>query len=175
MTSAVAELRKINPEADEGTENIDLVSIAKRAADRIRLSFHADIQTETDIPGLPLVSASHADINAALEALILNAFEAFDADITQGRSPASCTFRLSSRHDENAVSLLVADNGPGIPDGLQQRIFEPFYTTKSATAGSGLGLSVARDLIERHGGTLRLDTDAREGTCFVICLPMTPG
>jgi signal transduction histidine kinase len=168
MTTAVAELRKLNPEADEGTENVDIVAIAKRAIDRIRLSFHPDIHCQADISSLPLVSASHADLNAAFEALILNAFEAFDADITQGRVPATCTFALHAQHDDRSIALFFADNGPGIPAEAQQKIFEPFYTTKASTAGSGLGLSVARDLIERHGGTLQLEPDRQPGACFVL-------
>ena len=74
-----------------------------------------------------------------------------------------------------AVTVAVEDDGPGIPTGEHERIFERFARLdegRSATdGGTGLGLAIAREIIERHGGTLTVDTDHRGGTRFVITLP----
>jgi two-component system, NtrC family, sensor kinase len=72
------------------------------------------------------------------------------------------------RIDRDRVNLEVADSGPGVPPELRDRVFEPFFTTKPAGMGTGLGLSVARDIIHRHGGVLEIrDQPSR----FVIDLP----
>lgn len=69
------------------------------------------------------------------------------------------------------VRVVIADTGPGIPVEAQQQIFEPFFTTK--TRGTGLGLTVARRIVEEHGGTIKVQSEAARGTCFVISLPVT--
>ena len=68
------------------------------------------------------------------------------------------------------AELVVADDGPGIPDDVLPRIFEPFFTTKTAGSGTGLGLAVTREIVSRHGGRIDVETDAR-GTRFRVTLP----
>ena len=70
---------------------------------------------------------------------------------------------------EAFVTIEVTDSGPGVPEALRERVFEPFFTTKAA-AGTGLGLSLAREIIERHVGTLEIQTRG-SGSAFVIKLP----
>jgi PAS domain S-box-containing protein len=68
------------------------------------------------------------------------------------------------------IRVVIADTGPGIPTEAQQQIFEPFFTTK--TRGTGLGLTVARRIVEEHGGAIKVQSEAAQGTCFVISLPV---
>jgi signal transduction histidine kinase len=70
------------------------------------------------------------------------------------------------------VVIEIADNGPGIPADLLDRIYEPFFTTKEVGKGTGQGLALARATIERHSGTLDCTSDAGEGTTFTIRLPL---
>ena len=79
--------------------------------------------------------------------------------------------QLHSRVDGERVVVEVTDSGAGVPLDLRERIFEPFFTTKPPGSGTGLGLTMARQIIERHGGIL----DVREtpgGTLFHIEVPM---
>ena len=84
---------------------------------------------------------------------------------------------VRAKTDGTHVIVEVTDSGPGVPEVLRERVFEPFFTTKAASAGTGLGLSLAREIIQRHAGTL--DIQARPGgSVFVIrvpgvCLPAT--
>jgi signal transduction histidine kinase len=97
--------------------------------------------------------------------LLLNAGEALD-----GRG----TIHLTGRSDPGWVTLEVADDGPGVPGALRDRLFEPFQTTKPL--GTGLGLAVSQRIIEEARGHLTLETSAGEpGARFVIRLPRVAG
>jgi signal transduction histidine kinase len=69
------------------------------------------------------------------------------------------------------VTIVVEDNGSGIPQSVQQKIFQPFFTTKPAGQGTGLGLSLSYDIIKAHGGTIQMESKEGEGTRFSIYLP----
>jgi signal transduction histidine kinase len=72
--------------------------------------------------------------------------------------------------DTEWIFVSVTDNGPGVPEEAVPRLFEPFFTTR--TQGSGLGLAISRQIIEGHGGRLRLDTEYKNGARFLIELPL---
>lgn len=69
------------------------------------------------------------------------------------------------------VEIIVSDNGPGIPQNIVDKIFQPFFTTKPTGQGTGLGLSLAYDIIKAHGGEIRVETNEEEGSEFIIQLP----
>lgn len=73
--------------------------------------------------------------------------------------------------DASQVSMVVSDNGPGIPTGIRKQVFEPFFTTKPVGKGSGLGLAISRKIVESHGGRLEL-LDTEKGASFRITLPV---
>jgi signal transduction histidine kinase len=82
---------------------------------------------------------------------------------------------IRSGLEEQRVVLEVTDSGPGVPEELRERIFEPFFTTKPAGAGTGLGLSTARDIALRHGGTLDVRRGGRDGSMrstFRLTMPL---
>jgi signal transduction histidine kinase len=66
----------------------------------------------------------------------------------------------------------VKDNGPGIPSEIKEKIFQPFFTTKPAGQGTGLGLSLAYDIVKAHGGEIKVETKENEGTVFTLMLPI---
>jgi signal transduction histidine kinase len=95
----------------------------------------------------------------------MNAFEALGAMRAESR-------RVVIRAEADAegqICLSVADSGPGFPDGIVDQLFEPFFTTKKE--GTGMGLAIARSIIEAHGGTLSGKNGPKGGALFTICLP----
>ncbi|TAL16790.1 response regulator [bacterium] len=112
---------------------------------------------------LPPVAADGCHLEQVIINLLLNARDAL-GDKEGG------VIRVEAAKSGSGVSLRVFDNGPGVPPGERERIFEPFYTTKPSGKGSGLGLAVSRVLIERCGGTLSL-LPSPSGTRFEIILP----
>jgi signal transduction histidine kinase len=81
---------------------------------------------------------------------------------------------------ENKVEISIADNGPGIPEAIKDKILQPFFTTKKGTDGTGLGLSITHDIVKAHGGELKVESveseslpGDKQGTAFIINLPKT--
>jgi signal transduction histidine kinase len=70
------------------------------------------------------------------------------------------------------AEIRVSDNGPGIPDSIKDKIFQPFFTTKPTGQGTGLGLSLSYDIIKAHGGDLKVESKEGEGSTFIITLPI---
>jgi signal transduction histidine kinase len=91
------------------------------------------------------------------------------AQAVSGRDDARIT--IVTKGDNNMVTVEIRDNGPGIPTEVLPRIWDPFFTTKDVGEGTGLGLSIVHELVERHGGTIEVETKLGEGTGFVIRLP----
>ncbi len=114
---------------------------------------------------LPKITARGPELNQVWTNLLDNAIDALGD---------SGTITITTRRDGGCVEVDIADDGPGVPEELQARIFESFFTTKDVGAGTGLGLATARRIVvDRHDGTLRVDS--RPGaTTFRVRLPLTP-
>ena len=131
----------------------------------------ADMVTDFDAD-LPRVPCLPGEFNQVILNLIINAAHAI-ADEIDGQSSEKGLIRITTRKKANFVEVIISDNGGGIPAAIQQRIFDPFFTTKEIGKGTGQGLTIAHSvIIEKHGGTLNLDSTVGEGTAFTICLPL---
>ncbi len=111
-----------------------------------------------------------------LEQVFINLLiNACDAIVEDGRAEPGCIV-LRSRIEESKVCVEVEDNGPGMAEALQSKLFEAFFTTKPLGAGTGLGLSISQTIIDDHGGTIRVDSSSDRGSVFCVELPLvTPG
>ena len=81
------------------------------------------------------------------------------------------TVWVSTKNLDARVEIKVRDNGPGIPQKVLDKIFQPFFTTKPTGEGTGLGLSLSYDIVKAHGGELKVETKEGEGSTFIIQLP----
>ena len=125
---------------------------------------------------LPLVPVVAPDLGRVFLNLFSNAFYAVRQRQQCGEAGYVPTVQLSTHLlPSGHVEIRIRDNGPGIPAAVRASIFQPFFTTKVAGEGTGLGLALAHDIVVRdHGGTLTVDSRENEYTEFVICLPV-PG
>ena len=86
-------------------------------------------------------------------------------------SPKGTPIDVELTSSLEAIRIAVRDHGPGIQTEERARIFEPFHRTSNAAPGVGLGLHIAREIVELHGGTLTLETPADGGSRFVVTMP----
>ena len=111
---------------------------------------------------LPLIAVNPTELEQVLVNLIQNAM-----DLSGGGTRVS----ISTRRSADGVRVVVSDNGPGIPPEQLEHIFDPFYTTRGQTGGTGLGLSVVHGIIRAHGGRIETESIPGHGTTFTVDLP----
>ncbi|MCS5491314.1 sensor histidine kinase [Algoriphagus limi] len=145
-----------------------------RAKDK---SFQSDFRTDFESK-LPKVNVVAQDIGRVLLNLINNAFYAVDekaksnSKSTEGAEGYQPEVVVRTKKNQNEIEISVTDNGNGIPDSVKDKIFQPFFTTKPAGSGTGLGLSLSYDIIKAHGGTFDVQSEVGKGTQFTIKLPL---
>jgi signal transduction histidine kinase/CheY-like chemotaxis protein len=124
----------------------------------------------TDLAKLPPIFCHPGELNQVFLNLIVNASHAI-ADVVSGTDRRG-KIVIRSRFDGTQAMVSIEDTGGGIPLQIQSRIFEPFFTTKGVGRGTGLGLSLARTIVEKHGGLLTFETEIGHGTRFSMRLPL---
>jgi signal transduction histidine kinase/ligand-binding sensor domain-containing protein len=147
-----------------------------RAKDK---SFNANFKTDFD-PNLPKVNVIPQDIGRVLLNLINNAFYVVaekQKTPTGSKTPSGLDYKptvtVSTKNLGDRIEISVKDNGPGIPDAIKDKIFQPFFTTKPTGQGTGLGLSLSYDIVKAHGGELKVETREDEGSEFIIQIPIS--
>ena len=107
-------------------------------------------------------------LRRAILNLLQNAWQAFTESEHECAQP---TVAISTRLEDQYLTLSIADNGPGIPEDIRERIFDPLFSTKSF--GVGLGLPLVRQIVDQHGGEITVDTALGEGTTITLRLPLS--
>ncbi len=164
----------------------ELTDINKLADEYLRLAFHGfkakndsfdvDFKTEFDLK-LPKIEVIPQDIGRVLLNLINNAFYAVNqrAQPSEGLKPSegyTPSVLVSTKQLDNQIIIKVKDNGIGISEAVKTKVFQPFFTTKPTGQGTGLGLSLAYDIVTKgHGGALEVVSTEGIGSEFIISLP----
>jgi signal transduction histidine kinase len=178
-SNGIKEPTDINALADE---YLRLAYHGLRAKDK---SFNATLKTDFD-ETVGKIDIIPQDIGRVILNLITNAFyacaERSRSTVDEKKKQAGSTLSgleitnyeptvsVSTKKRNGTVEITVADNGPGIPQKVLDKIFQPFFTTKPTGQGTGLGLSLAYDIVKAHGGELRVETKEGEGSVFQIIL-----
>ena len=173
-STGVKELTDINKLADE---YLRLAYHGLRAKDK---DFNADFKTDFE-GNLPKTEVIPQDIGRVLLNLINNAFYAVHQrkqQLCEGSKPSQSlstytpSVSVSTKQLDNAIEIRVKDNGTGMPESVRAKVFQPFFTTKPTGQGTGLGLSLAYDIVTKgHGGTLEVESTEGVGSEFIIKLP----
>jgi signal transduction histidine kinase len=166
-----------------GTSQREPTSLNPLVDESLRLAYHGlrkkheeftvQLTTEFD-PSLPLVSVVPQDLGRVLINLCTNALHAVEE--RQRREGVSATYQpevvVSTHATPAGVEIRVRDNGVGMSEAVQAKIFQPFFTTKPAGEGTGLGLSLSHDIVTTgHRGTLVVESEEGRGTEFIVRLP----
>jgi two-component system NtrC family sensor kinase len=112
------------------------------------------------------------DIGRLLLNLFNNAFYAVHEKKKQQNGLYKPVVAVTTAQVRDKVEIRIKDNGTGIPQQVQDKIFQPFFTTKPPGEGTGLGLSMCYDVIKAHEGTITVETKEGEGSEFIVALPL---
>jgi signal transduction histidine kinase len=166
-SSGKKELTDINALTDE---YVRLAYHGLRAKDK---SFNAKFETDFD-KNIDKIEVIPQEIGRVLLNLINNAFYAVSEKEKQAGENYEPTVTVTTKRADDKITVTVKDNGHGIPQKVLDKIFQPFFTTKPAGQGTGLGLSLSYDIITKaHGGEFKVETKEGEGTVFIISIPIT--
>jgi signal transduction histidine kinase len=170
IKTIIRDLRVFSRKDQEALELVYLGEVVADAVVLARASALVPLRVFTS-PALPPVRAVARHLCEVVLNLLLNA-----ADALQGL-PLDAVREVSLRvyADGSEVCLSVEDTGAGVPAALQDRIFEPFFTTKPIGKGTGLGLALAREYVERFGGQLLAENRSQGGARFIMRLPAVAG
>ncbi len=134
------------------------------------VNFDTEYQTDFD-PDLHLVDVVPQDLGRVLLNIINNAFQACAERKRNSENDYRPKVIVTTKRLTNSTEIYIKDNGSGIPEEFKDKIFQPFFTTKPTGQGTGLGLSLAYDIVKAHGGELSVESKVKEGTVMKIALP----
>lgn len=162
----------------EGTGEKQLVDLNALAKEALNLAYHGaratdkefNVDLATDFAtGLDKIACQPQDLQRVILNLCSNGMYEAVKEARNGGEPAR--LEMSTQMDGDYYVVHVKDNGGGIPQAVQDKIFNPFFTTKPTGEGTGLGLSMSFDIVKQHGGEMSFDTDLGKGTTFHVRLP----
>jgi two-component system, NtrC family, sensor kinase len=117
----------------------------------------------TDFGEIPTVEGFAQELNQVFMNILVNAAQAIEK---------SGEIRVRTRRVDDCVRIEISDTGPGIPPEYLSKIFDPFFTTKEVGKGTGLGMHIAYNIIQKHKGSIRVESQLGKGATFIIDLPM---
>lgn len=170
----VEQILGVAREAQGQQRELDLRPIIGEIEKTARCLFGSRFEIETVLPaGLPEILGNAAQIHRVLLNLCLNARDAMPAGgrLTISVEEAELPGAGPSLPRGHFVRVTVADSGTGIPGDLLENIFEPYFTTKDTTRGTGLGLSSSQQIVRAHGGFMSVESTPGHGTTFSIHIP----
>lgn len=159
---------------------VDFSQVVQEAMTLVRRTFDASIRIEEKIAPGVLVRGNRSSLHQVVMNLLVNARDALPSGgrITIKLGPADPALVQNPAIGGGEVGfagqhalLEVKDSGTGIPEAIQSRIFEPFFSTKPADRGSGLGLATVAEIVGEHGGRVSFESSSTDGTCFRVLLP----
>ncbi len=144
---------------------VNLAELAARTLRLVKCQACSGVRLRADVPDDLVLAADASRLQEALLNLLLNAIQAVG---NEGE------VQLAARRDDEAgqAVVTVSDTGPGVPEEIRSRIFDPFYTTKEEGKGTGLGLSIVYGIVEKHAGAVAVESAPGQGASFVIRLPL---
>ncbi len=146
--------------------DVDMRRLAERAVERFQTQSSLHTLTADFSPDFPTIHGDEARLRQVLDNLLSNAVK---------YSPRGGNITVRGSYDEQSVRISVSDQGVGLPQDEQDRIFERFYRVEStlsrSTQGTGLGLYLARAIVEAHGGSISVESEPGKGSTFTFTLP----
>ncbi|GAB3424297.1 sensor histidine kinase [Niabella aquatica] len=136
----------------------------------VKNAFPKDFVLKKEFGSIPDVECTPGKINQVFMNIITNGLQSIAE--RQEANPGTGILTIRTTEENGHVKISIKDNGTGIKEGVREKIFEPFYTTKPVGQGTGLGMSIVKGIIDSHKGTIEVISNFGEGAEFVITLPV---
>lgn len=167
MQNIVRDLKTFSRPDDEQSNDADLREVLESAINMCSNEVRHRASLERDFGETPPVAAAESRLVQVFVNLLINAAQAMP-----DRPEQANRIVVRTRTDEEGFAIVeVIDNGIGIDPDRLSRVFDPFFTTKGMSEGTGLGLSICRNIVEDVGGTIEAQSEAGNGTTFIVRLP----
>jgi signal transduction histidine kinase len=165
MAQVVSNLRTFTQVDSQGAQLVSLNDSVRRSLEMLKGSQPAGVEMETSLSQIPEVEGYPAQLNQMVVNLVTNAWDACD-----GKGE----IEVLTATEGDRVVFSVIDSGPGISEDVADRLFDPFFSTKTVGKNMGLGLSITRSIVEAHGGeiTVANRSDGAEGAEARVSLPL---
>jgi len=166
-TTIISHLRTFGRAAPVSRESLSINDVITQAVSLVQeqLRLH-QVEIRLNLtPSNPLVCGSAIQLEQVFINLLTNARDAV------AKAPVK-QILIQSTEAEGYVTVVVQDSGPGIPSGLEQRIFDPFFSTKDVGAGTGLGLSITYGILKDHHGSISVESRPEGGATFIVQIPL---
>lgn len=163
----VRDLRTLSRMDDETRESIDVRTVLETALQMAHNELYHRARVVRNLRSVPLVSANSVRLTQVFLNLLMNAAHA----IPDGRASENSVTITTSPSPLGGASIEISDTGGGIAPAHLERIFDPFFTTKPVGAGTGLGLTICKGIVEKLGGTIEVESRPGIGTTFTVELP----
>ncbi len=159
----------------ESYKDIDIIKVLEKTLKVVKASAKDKIIIESNFEEVPTyVYGNKSQLVQVFVNIAVNGIQALDKEgkITVKLSKIKKVGRPESRMKNECIEIKISDNGPGIDKNDLDSVFLPFYTTKNEGEGTGLGLSVAKDIIEKHNGEIYIESEIGKGTDVYVYLPL---
>ncbi|MCX4029476.1 hypothetical protein H0A36_03450 [Endozoicomonas sp. SM1973] len=172
IKNIVHELKSFSRFDEDSRDDVDIIDELKSTIKLVKTKFKRSVDFYCDFKSAPLMTCWPAKLNQVFLNLLINACQAIQAKYHQSTEPEVGHLFVRSFQTAKYLYISFEDDGVGMPKSVQQKIFDPFFTTKKVGEGTGLGLSLSHEIVERHHGRIAVNTEEQIGTTITISLPL---
>jgi two-component system, NtrC family, sensor kinase len=163
VRNIVQDLKSFSRVDEAECKLVNLIECLETTINMVRSELKYKVTLRKEYGEVPLTMCHPQQLNQVFINLLINAAQAIE---TQGEITVACQF------ENGSIFVAVRDNGCGIPKDNLRRLFEPFFTTKDVGQGTGLGLSISYDIIKKHNGEIKVQSEVGQGTIFTVRIPV---
>lgn len=169
IRGVVSELRTLSRVETDENAAFDLEEVVRQAGQLARPAYQGVARLVLELAPVPPIHGNRRRIGQLITNLIANAAQAID------KGGVDHEIAITTRRDGDFAVIAIEDTGPGIPAELWEKVFDPYFTTKSSDVGTGLGLAIVRTIAKHHGGDARITEGTRRGARIEVTLPVRTG
>lgn len=172
IADIVQSMRNSSRKDAELSDNVDIIAHLEKTLTLVKTTYKNTARFDLEIDARPLLRCSSGQMNQVFLNLLVNACHAIESRQEATGVRDQGVVKVLTRAAEGVLAIGIKDNGCGMTDAVKQKLFEPFFTTKGAVKGTGLGMSISREIVEATGGKIEVISEEGVGTEIWIRLPL---